>query len=758
MKKSRFFILSAMFLASLSVCFGQKLSYEGYELKFEDNFDQKHLDKSNWSFEIHEPGWVNNELQEYIASDKAAYVKNGNLVIQASKNGSKYTSGRINTLGKHGFKYGIVEARIKVPKGKGFLPAFWMMPVNENLYGQWPKCGEIDIMEVLGDAIDTNYGTLHYGEPHTQTQFSAKSKAKSNYADEFHTFAVEWLPGKINFFVDGEQYGSADDWFTKKGSEDPITFPAPYDQEFYIILNVAVGGDWPGNPDKNTKFDKDAQMLVDYVRVYQKSAYTENVTKTEKAETFRPAESDGNYFRNGDFSKSEKLDDSTGWIFMTQGGGNGSAKIQNNQVVISTKSAGTQEYSIQLVQADVPVESGYKYRLSFDAFAEKPRTMKVGLTAPDRGWIRYFGDTAVNLTEKKQKFTYEFVMSEKSDKNARIDFNMGATNSTAQITLANIRLEKLGKAENTGRMRSALSDGNYVYNGTFDRGNDRMKYWEVEKGAKSKATVTNEKNIRQLKVDVSDNLTLVQSGIALAPDSNYRFAFDCPSGNGDKVSVNVAGIEVPLKKQGNQYTGKFSTRKLPGAATLKMTFAQKGTYIIDNVVIGEDALVQNGKFSAGSAGWELYTYNPGNELGIDSLGSDKAGRKNDNAAAVSISDTTTDDWKIQLKQNNVYLQKGKKYRLSFDVKSDIKREIKYALQRDGALWQAKHGKEDWTPYNDAPTVEINENYQTVVCDFEMTYPDDPNTILTFSMGAVNGKRINKPHQVCIDNVVLEVIE
>lgn len=246
-----------------------------YKLIWQDDFDGDSLNLKDWNYEYHEPGWVNAELQEYVDSKENIYVKDGNLIIQARKivdeNGNvSYTSGRVNTQNKHDFLYGRFEARIKVPKGRGFLPAFWMMPTEEDFYGQWPKCGEIDIMEVLGDKLTTCYGTIHFGEPHTQKQ-GTYTLNQGDFFNEYHVYACEWEPEEIRFYVDGEHYFTVNEWFTKKDGQDKEKYPAPFNQPFYIILNVAVGGNWVGYPDENTQFGENARMVVDYVRVYQKT-------------------------------------------------------------------------------------------------------------------------------------------------------------------------------------------------------------------------------------------------------------------------------------------------------------------------------------------------------------------------------------------------------------------------------------------------------------------------------------------------------
>ena len=149
-----------------------KYESQGYKLLWHDEFGGTELNRDIWNVELHEPGWVNNELQSYVDSEDNIKVKNGKLIISSKKkvneDGSiSYTSGRVNTQNKQDFKYGRVQFRAKVPTGKGYLPAAWMMPTNESLYGQWPRCGEIDVMEVLGDNTYTTYGTIHYGNPHS---------------------------------------------------------------------------------------------------------------------------------------------------------------------------------------------------------------------------------------------------------------------------------------------------------------------------------------------------------------------------------------------------------------------------------------------------------------------------------------------------------------------------------------------------------------------------------------------------------------
>ena len=246
----------------------QKLSYDGYRLIWEDTFSGDTLSPEDWNIELHEPGWVNNELQEYSASAENIFLKNNCLVLKAvKKKEGSYTSGRVSTQWKRDFTYGIFEARLKVPRGKGYLPAFWLMTTDEEKYGQWPRCGEIDIMEVLGHDPKTNYSTIHYGIPHKQSQ-GKRTLEDGSFSEDFHVFSLKWEKGRLRWYVDGELLFTETDWYCAREEAGEIPYPAPFDHPFYIILNLAVGGNWPGDPDETTDFDKEA-LVVDYVKVYQ---------------------------------------------------------------------------------------------------------------------------------------------------------------------------------------------------------------------------------------------------------------------------------------------------------------------------------------------------------------------------------------------------------------------------------------------------------------------------------------------------------
>lgn len=313
------------------------------------------------------------------------------------------------------------------------------MPQDESYYGQWPKCGEIDIMEVLGSDVKTAYGTLHYGEPHGEQQGTVVLD-NGSFADDFHEYSVEWEPGEMRWYIDDELYLTVNDWFTAVQGEDEKPYPAPFDQPFFVQMNLAVGGTWPGDPDENTDFDN-AEFEIDYVRVYQKPEYDTNVKKPEKK--FREPLEDGNFVYNGDFSEAEDLTDDENWKFLLFEGGEGAAEIRDNMIVISSEAEGTEDYSVQFVQPQMPIIKGKKYRVTFDAWADEERDMIVCVSAPNAGWIRYLEDTTLTLSTEKTTYTYDFEMTEKDDPLGRLEFNMGHKGSTATIYITNVRLEEI---------------------------------------------------------------------------------------------------------------------------------------------------------------------------------------------------------------------------------------------------------------------------------------------------------------------------
>lgn len=254
-----------------------------WELVWSDEFDGAELDRSKWKHETGGHGFGNGELQFYTDRAENAFVEGGALVIRAQAEkfqNRTYTSAKL--LSKAAWTYGRYEFRAKLTKTRGVWPAIWMMPSDLKKYGGWPECGEIDIVEQLGHEPNRVYGTLHFGNPHEAAGKGASVQLKQgSLADDWHDYVLEWYPGEMRWFVDGELYQVRNDWFTSGGGAAP--WPAPYDRDFHLQLNVAVGGGWPGAPDATTQLPQ--QLKLDYVRVYKSktapSARAKGSVKTE---------------------------------------------------------------------------------------------------------------------------------------------------------------------------------------------------------------------------------------------------------------------------------------------------------------------------------------------------------------------------------------------------------------------------------------------------------------------------------------------
>ena len=243
-----------------------------YQLVWSDEFngtDGSAPDATKWAIQTGGDGWGNHELEYYTARPQNVQVSGGNLVITAMKEDytgpdgvtQHYTSARMQTKGLFSQTYGRFEARIKIPKGQGMWPAFWMLGTDIDT-NPWPACGEIDIMENIGKEPAVLHGSLHgpgYAPGNVTASYTLPTGALS---DDYHLYAVEWEAQQVRFYVDSTLYA------TFAPSNLPSGSPWEFNKPFFVLLNLAVGGDWPGNPDGTTQFPQ--QMLVDYVRVYQK--------------------------------------------------------------------------------------------------------------------------------------------------------------------------------------------------------------------------------------------------------------------------------------------------------------------------------------------------------------------------------------------------------------------------------------------------------------------------------------------------------
>ena len=672
----------------------------------------------------------------------------GDNATAGTKVKKSYTSGRISTQNLKTFTYGRFEVRAKVPNGQGYLPAFWLMANDENVYGQWPRCGEIDCMEVMGQDTNKLYGTIHYGNPHAESQgtYTIKDGEKS-FSDDFHTFTCDWEPGKITWYVDGIKYHEESNWHSTTEGQGTRTDPAPFDQPFYIILNLAVGGSWVGNPNEETSFVNNP-FVVDYVRVYQKDSYDENVTRPEvKFEPTNEPDESGNYIKNSTFAEAEDLTDDTNWKFITALDGAATAEIKDNSMVIKTEKAGTVDYSVQLVQANVPFEKGATYEVSFDAQASENRKMNVDVKAPDRGYQSYMKTLVPELTTEMNHFSTQFVMKADSDVNGRLEFNMGNAGS-GDIVLKNVVVRKTAEPDpNAKEEKTILANGSCIYNGSFQEGKNHLGYWDITpEGADIK--VTGLSDGRRL-VTEGKSVTISQSDLAFKEGTAYALSFDAYAQNGATVVATVGGNTYKVNVEaGNEK--KDYVVKIPATAKFTdktVSLKIEGAISLDNVKMVEDAKIKNGSFNDSLSGYEVYVDSTAKAtVVVDSL-------KENNALDVTVDDTGADDWRIQIKQNNVLLEKGKKYKLSYEAKSTIDRKIRVVMQGGEALgWPVYSEHSDDQDANDG-IVTLTSEYQKFTEEFIMTEETDAQAFLSICLGNVGGQ-ITDQHRIVIDNISL----
>ncbi|NDI35868.1 carbohydrate binding domain-containing protein [Chengkuizengella sediminis] len=590
-----------------------KVQTEKWNLVWEDEFEEDEINDSKWNFIQGGGGYGNHELQHYTNRQENARIEDGKLMIEAreeSFGSEEYTSAKLTTEGKGDWKYGRFEIRAKSPEGQGIWPAIWMMPTDYQVYNVWPSSGEIDIFELVGHDPYTVHGTLHYGVPHTYTGESYQLPGEKKFSDDFHTYTMEWEPGEIRWYVDEVLFSKQNDWFSKDpNNPENYTYPAPYDREFYLQLNLAVGGDWPGYPDHTTVFPQ--QFVIDYVRVYELDGeYREAGIRPEPSpyesqttgDVRGPLE-DGNYVYNGSFD-----DDLSNWEFQpyepkTQFGGEGEVTVVASELNTVIQKQGEAPWAIQIVQTQISMEKNERYTLSFDARSSGNRQMMVNVSGPDRNFSRYFQDTNVSLDGNMQHFEFTFDMVQDSDMNARVEFNMGQV-STLPVWIDNVKLVK--KEKDPNETKSILPTGNYVYNGTFDQGDHRLSFWELtsDNGVNATASVGIELEERELEVTVNEtgdsleSIRLTQTDLNMEKGKTYYLSFDARAEEEGMIGVKMTDetqknihatktFDILSDTQSNSFVFKMENETDAHAQLQFLLGSQKSAVFLDNILLKE---------------------------------------------------------------------------------------------------------------------------------------------------------------------------
>lgn len=809
MKKTLALLLSAMMvLPAASIAapkdktgnndLNLKQNKSEWTLVWSDEFNGTEIDRSKWTYDIGNwivdengngitSGWGNNEKEYYTDSSENSFIDDGKLVIKAKKEQVTdqfgtydYTSAKLKTKGLFSKKYGRYEIKAKLPTGKGLWPAIWMLP-EEDKYGTWAASGEIDIMEAWGSSPHKVAGTIHYGEGWPNNKYTGKEfeLPKNRGIDSWHTYALEWEPGELRWYVDGELYQTQNKWYSKgKDNAANFSYPAPFDQEFYLVMNLAVGGWFDGDPDETTKFP--SQMEVDYVRVYdlKKRDYREPVEPVAGPVVLpdnakQPLE-DGNLVYDQNFEEAITDVSMPGdelnlkyWNFvhLPDFGGVGSISVQNldgtNFAKTEISNPGSALYSLQMIQ-NISLGNGGKYKVSFDAKSTAARNMMVKVGAGAEGdWIKYSNEESFQLSDELKTYDFTFDMLNETDIAARLEFNLGG-NGTNPVWIGNVKVEDItGTPVDEDATKQPLPNGNHVYNGTFDQGGmDRMMYWNFSVGEASASASVSE-NTRELEVAIEDGgshpeaVQLDQKGMNLVAGNDYKLSFKARSDEPRKIQVSLMNVDDTVNYSGmdtieltsymEEHTFDFTMPEDVSDSEARVVFnfgGEDGDVYLDDVVLlktsntpdyGDIDLypLKNGDFSDGFSSWGSYVhYDAGGQVTVEN-----------GEAKVSIGHEGNETWSVLLEQPNLSLAKGVVYELRFAARSTKERKAEVTVEN--AQYHRYFEK----------VIPLSDEMQQFT--YEFTMPDDD--IASFKM--LLGKNALSPvsaHDVFIDNVVLKV--
>lgn len=786
---------------------------DGYDLVWADEFDGNYgndsvdettgLDLDKWDYQLGDgttdcgnTGWGNSELQCYTGNKKnigvnedvtrdgkedgllritASYEEDGyNYENETAKN---YTSARIRTTkateALFNTTYGYVESRMALPGTKGAWPAFWMLPQSTDIYGSWPVSGEIDIMETHGavPGNDQALSTLHWGNPEHVYKGSGYTSLSSDYT-RFHTYAVDWEPGKMTFYYDGTPIYTSENWESGfAGASDSLSFDAPYDQPYYLLLNLAVDSGQFGGSANRAGFNGDINMYVDYVRVYQR---TDGYADSVERKASDSAKTDWNNYKgmnqiadvqednltSESFGAEESADTSKWYLSYNSNGTGGNASIKSEKdatgatwAKIGITEVGSQDYSVQMI-GHYDAKAGYLYKISFDAYADGNIVGKtVNCDSKEwSGWSTY-GITSFDLTNTPKSYSY-FVNQTEDFNNCRIEFNLGAKD-TGDVYIGNVKVEIVDPSLiNSEKEHKALSNGNVIYNGTFDQGINHIGYWTASEGTTlvvpryttealsqddvSVVDVASKLNQKNKKLYVADGVKyyerraqisasngvapqIYQSNLTLPADT-YNMKLDMYSKDATtfKASIymleehddnKVLGTEVVSKTfdyttaaEIKNYTWKFDLDKKIEAAFV-LTFEDGAQVQIDNVSL------------IGASLGEKVDPKPMDES--ITWGADQCGISSEDGANIVKQLKNGDAWYAsQVFSSNFSLTQGNSYKLSFKYKltGQSNGNVKYIIQENGG---------SWTVYGNGPTTVTYDSSKADkdgYCSYEVLIP------------------------------------
>lgn len=644
-------------------------------------------------------------------------------------------------------------------------------------------------MEAKGSINNQASGTLHYGGqwPNNKYTGAAFTFPGEQKISDWHIYSLEWEPGEFRWYIDGQLYQTQNSWYTRgANTAADYTYPAPFDQPFYIIMNLAVGGNFDGNPDESTVFPAD--MQVDYVRVYDltgrpyRTPVKPDLSKDPVPDNARQPLSDGNLVYNGGFDQNNNsgsddpavrgvpgVANTDYWQFLhvADFGGNGNLSIDTidstNYAKIDITSPGNQNYSVQLVQDYLPMVRGHFYKVSFDAKAAAARSIASKVDGgPGDGYKTYSNSEIINISSSFKHYEYMFQMTQPTDVNSRLEINVGLSDKS--VWIGNVKVEEIdGIAVDENTAKTPLDDGNHIYNGTFDQGwPDRMIFWNFNTTGATAAADVSEVS-RELKVGITDDgsspdtVQLVQKGLSQINGQSYEVSFRARAAEARTIEVEVlskdgtvsysdkqtVNLSTSMDRKTFRYT--MSEANDPEAQIVfRFGGANTDVYLDDVVMLRTSDYIdpnvvlfplKNGDFE--SSGGQL---GPWNVHSGDGTAADVSIVNGELKAA--IAGTGTNPWSVMPYQDGMNLSGGIDYLLEFDARSTVARDIEITLENSS-----------YNRYLDK-TVPLAGDMRRYSFTFKM--PKDDVCGLEFLIGNVSGAASIGAHDVFIDNVVFEV--
>ena len=690
-----------------------------WSLVWSDEFDGNKLDTSKWAYET---GSGHNNEKQYYTKDNLT-VSDGTLKITAKKEsvgGYNYTSGRIETITGDGqklfaTKYGKIEARIKLPAGTGLWPAFWMMPADSE-YGTWPLSGEIDIMEARGRVLNEVNGTIHFGEtrPFNRSIGGTYQLPSNTDITDYHVYGIEWKENVIIWYVDGVEFFRTSNWYTMNDG-NVAEYPAPFNKEFYLILNLAVGGDYDGGKLPSSS-DLPGTMEVDYVRVYHNNAgysssniYMPEGARDDAAMAATPVYEDGNLLSDINFTKLNKsvvtkydVDLLThNWYLMTNkyypGSATATTEVINGVTFanIDITDPGTTNYSVQLKQL-LPLAKGYLYNVSFDAKCnDGERAIKV----KPIGETNYCSSYTANLTNKVQNFQFSFIMEDASDKDATLEFNLGQY--AGDVSIGNVKVTVVDTYKEAERKPEATDSDN------------RVEGIEKETEKQTEETETTSKNTVVEKETTESKETEKETVVSKEEETTSKIE-----------EATTSKIEETTNGSNEKETTKDDIVNAGSneEETTAETYPEKET---EKVITGA---VLNGDFSQGTQQWKGYDTSYSVE---DSNG---------NSYAKVYGMKSKNPWDRQWLQKGIFLTEGKTYKLQFKAKCSVINQ-KFAVVLEDAYY-------DKDLYKEFKVGKVWKTYS-----FEFTASTDSELALRYYLGMVS-----KSCKLYLDDVSITIVE